>query len=89
MSCDCIDRVNADLAPRNATLLTNIFGAPRACITLQKLHEVRGKLPLLQASFCPFCGTQYPERTPFVPATADEGAERMDNGHNTGGGKMR
>lgn len=59
MSCDCIDRVNIELAPHGAELLTSMFRMPRAFIALHKLQKTRGKLPLLQASYCPFCGAQY------------------------------
>jgi hypothetical protein len=64
--CECIKRVDSDLAERdvNAAIETNIFGAPMALVRLYKVDEKkRGKVPLLQASFCPFCGEKYPART--------------------------
>lgn len=64
--CTCIFNIDADLLARgtNAAVLTNMLGHPRALVTLYKRKEKkRGRLPLLQASFCPFCGERYPEAT--------------------------
>lgn len=64
--CTCIDNIDADLLARgtNAAVLTNMFGHPRTLVMLYKHEEKkRGRLPLLQASFCPFCGERYPEAT--------------------------
>ncbi len=60
--CECISRINADLKERgiNAAIITNIFGTPHATISLYKVDDKkRGKLPILMASKCPFCGEKY------------------------------
>lgn len=60
--CNCIAETNAFLAQHNAEVLHNIFGTPRALVTLTKVDEKkRGKVPLMQGAFCPFCGAKYPE----------------------------
>jgi 5'-3' exonuclease len=70
--CDCINKMNELLVERNAQLITNMFGAPRAFLTLSKLDEKkRGKPPLLQPDYCPFCGEKYkslmePKSEPFL-----------------------
>jgi hypothetical protein len=60
--CKCIARVNADLIARgkNAEIRTNIFGTPRCLIVLDKVDNKRNRLPLLAATYCPFCGNKYP-----------------------------
>ncbi len=59
-ACTCIERVDNDLRSHNAAIETNIFGTPMALVRLYKIDEKkRGKIPLLQASFCPFCGARY------------------------------
>jgi hypothetical protein len=60
--CDCVDRLNGKLAEKNAAIVTNLFGPARTCVTLYKVDEKkRGRLPVLVASHCPFCGVEYPE----------------------------
>ena len=61
MMCDCIEIVDGRLAEHNATLLLPLFGKQRVFIPLTKKEGTkRGKLPFLQATFCPFCGEEYP-----------------------------
>lgn len=63
--CDCINKINKHLEPQNAIITVNFFDEPQAFISLSKRDkEKRGKLPLLLASFCPFCGEKYKEGTP-------------------------
>lgn len=58
--CDCIARVNVHLKEKNARILVNLFGEPHATITLSKIDEKkRTRLPIMMASYCPFCGTPY------------------------------
>jgi len=60
--CDCIKRMNGMLKEHNAAIVTNLFGHPMACVEMCKIEtKKRGKLPVLQASNCPFCGEKYPE----------------------------
>lgn len=61
--CDCIKNVNELLAAHNAVLVLPMFGAQRPFIeTTKREGSKRGKPPKMQASFCPFCGEQYPEK---------------------------
>lgn len=58
--CDCIAEVNARLAQDGGEVLTDMLTEPpRAFITTYR-RWARRKLPLVQATFCPFCGTVYP-----------------------------
>ncbi len=69
-SCDCIAETNRLLAAEghDAAVLTNLFGPPRAVVELYKPDSNRrGKPPVLQASFCPFCGVRYPARAAGIP----------------------
>lgn len=64
MSCDCAEKVDRKLKPRNARLARGFFVEPGSLklsppmIVLEKIAP-RGKKPLsLVASFCPFCGVK-------------------------------
>jgi len=58
--CGCISRLNKRLVEHNAIVMTNLIGRPRTVVTLDKLDtKKRGRLPILQASYCPFCGQEY------------------------------
>ena len=60
--CNCISDVNKMLAEHNAKLVLPMFGRQRPFIeTAKKETSKRGKQPLMQASFCPFCGEKYPD----------------------------
>lgn len=64
--CDCIQTTNELLErDHNSTLVVNLFGTPRAFISVTQLKTGRGqkKASLMIASFCPFCGEKYPEMT--------------------------
>ncbi len=65
-NCDCANAVNDRLKFSNAIISTNMLRTGiRACIVIEKLDLTkRGKrrrLPVLQATYCPFCGTKYPK----------------------------
>lgn len=62
--CKCIERVDEKLAEYNGLLLTNwLANPPRAMISICKKNErARQKPPLMEAAYCPFCGTKYKER---------------------------
>ena len=60
--CDCIERVNAKLAESNTKIMLPWFGLQRPFIESMKLDEKkRGKPTKVFATFCPFCGSKYPE----------------------------
>ena len=59
-SCKCREEMDAELEPFNAELLANLFGPFRAFVAVTKKTEKgRKKPPLVQATFCPFCGLKY------------------------------
>lgn len=61
--CDCITEVNKLLDEHNTTLALPMFGARRPFVQTEKLESTkRGKPPMMQATFCPFCGEKYPAR---------------------------
>lgn len=63
-SCRCIADTDVFLAKHNAAIETNMFGTPMTLVRLYKIDEKkRGRIPLLQASFCPFCGVKYERET--------------------------
>lgn len=62
--CNCIDEANKGLAEKNVQLdlAFNVRGDVRPQIVVEKIdRKVRGKVPMLLPSFCPFCGEKYPE----------------------------
>ncbi len=64
--CDCIQTINAELAPDhyvNATMAFRATEAARPIIDLirkdtWKRETRRGKTSFIVASFCPFCGVK-------------------------------
>lgn len=76
MPCDCIARVNEQLAALNAALdvplsidmKTGQTQPPKLTVAVCKRDtKKRGRLPVLFASYCPFCGVAYTEKTEEVP----------------------
>jgi hypothetical protein len=65
-NCDCIDKVNANLAEYNGALETNMLAdPPRALISVYKVSpRSRIKPPHVEATCCPFCGAAYQSKTP-------------------------
>ncbi len=67
--CDCVRTTDEALEKRgsNGRIIVNLFGPPRCTIGLykrnEKLRGAAGKLPVLMASYCPFCGEKYAEQT--------------------------
>lgn len=59
--CNCFSDVNAELAKSNGELLADFFTDPPRVFISTYRRKGRKKLPLVQASFCPFCGEKYPE----------------------------
>lgn len=63
--CKCFDQINEHLKPYHGELLCNLFGPPRAIVSTFQ-NRVNGRkpkmrMPLVFATFCPFCGTKYPK----------------------------
>ena len=65
--CGCIDKVNAALHAQGNALVVSLrivggdFEARAIVSTEAKDGPSRKKFPRLIASFCPFCGAEYPE----------------------------
>lgn len=63
MSCDCFERVNADLERDNTELVGVDFATsePRVLVATQRIQNLRdGKRAVeLVANHCPFCGASY------------------------------
>lgn len=61
--CDCIDKVNELLAPRNAELgvtFNLLTGQTFPRLTVNKIEtRKRGSAPLMIPTYCPFCGEPY------------------------------
>lgn len=74
--CKCIDKVNAKLAEYNGLLETNLLAnPPRAMISICKAVPRGKKPPLMEATFCPFCGAKYRERKPAAVTPRDRQGE--------------
>ncbi len=64
--CDCLDKIDADLKPEGQCADATMFGQRKATMMLIRTdkwkHENRrGKPTRIIATFCPICGTKYPE----------------------------
>lgn len=65
MACECIEKVDKLLAPRNTRLgLTIVFSNPMSelpTLVVEQIEKGRGKPKAVTMfpSFCPFCGTKY------------------------------
>lgn len=59
--CECISNVDGFLKDRNAFVNFNMLDkSPKAFVLLEKVDvKKRGKVPLMQATYCPFCGVKY------------------------------
>ena len=71
--CDCVKEINEKLKElpegKNTMLVTNLFGTPRAVIsTCKRDDKARGKVAILMATFCPFCGEKYQEAVTVADA---------------------
>lgn len=69
-SCNCIDQVNAQLRGSNAKLSQGLqidFKTGKSSMSPPMLvaekidSKIKKRLPSLLCSFCPFCGSKYPE----------------------------
>lgn len=58
--CDCTKAVNERLHFSGGEIMQDMMGAPYVFISTVKLPGKRGKLPLVAATYCPFCGKKYP-----------------------------
>jgi hypothetical protein len=62
--CGCIDRLDKLLAERNTSLVVTIPTAdlvPQVVLRTEIVEKRRGARPVcMVATFCPFCGKEYP-----------------------------
>jgi hypothetical protein len=64
--CTCLDQMNEHLRPYGGAVLTSLLSEPpRVFVATTHLESVKRKkkLPLVVATFCPFCGVKVPEDT--------------------------
>lgn len=62
--CNCFSQINEHLATYGGELLCNLFGPPRAIVSTYREPKKGGhrkKMPIVLATFCPFCGNKYPK----------------------------
>lgn len=60
--CKCLPMVNEKLTEYNGMLEINMLSNPsRAMVSVCKIISRGKKPPLMEASFCPFCGKKYPK----------------------------
>lgn len=63
MACNCIDDMNRLLGENgyeHVKISHNLLAMPKAIIETYETKKVRGKKPpVIQATFCPFCGVKY------------------------------
>lgn len=76
MACECVNKINALLAEQNAILVSTFSTPSRVVIDTAKVDpRVRGrKPPVMLATHCPFCGTEYSPK----PAAVAGQPERRD-----------
>lgn len=71
-ACNCAEVVDAKLAEHNTRLLRALCFRPpgeRLMIETEVVERKRGARPVsMFPSFCPFCGTKYPEPEEAVKA---------------------
>lgn len=61
--CNCITKIDEKLAEYNGILEINLLANPsRALVSVCKRFPRGKKPPLMEASYCPFCGKKYKER---------------------------
>lgn len=66
VACNCRDAINDELAKHGGELLASLFcDPPRLFVATTHRMDVKRKkkLPLVVATFCPFCGVRIPEDT--------------------------
>lgn len=63
MNCECVTKINADLAPKSACIATalsisNDLSTMKSLvlIRLERIPGTRSRLPEIACTYCPFCG---------------------------------
>jgi hypothetical protein len=71
--CGCFDRVNSGLFEHNGFLEMNLLASPpRAMVAVGKRSPRGRKAPLLEASYCPFCGDKYKDKKRALAQAQDK-----------------
>lgn len=66
--CDCIAKTNDLLRPHNAELSLNLIDPTYVVVATEKIDvKKRGRIPVMIASYYPFCGERYPGLQPACP----------------------
>lgn len=76
--CDCRAAINEHLRPHGGELLESLFSEPPrlfVATTYRANVKRKKKLPLVVATFCPFCGVRIPEDTGPLSKLQAKGAE--------------
>lgn len=60
--CNCVAKVNVNLAKYNTVLETTLFSFWALVRTGKVDRKKRGKPSTVAASYCPFCGNKYPSK---------------------------
>ncbi|MFH5924588.1 hypothetical protein [Roseomonas xinghualingensis] len=68
--CECISKVNADLAQHNTEIVSTLFQGWAVIETMKKDTKVRKKPVVVVATYCPFCGVEYQKRPTAQPTEA-------------------
>lgn len=69
--CNCIEKVNEKLREYNGALETNWLAQPsRTLVSVYKVVARGKKPPLMEATFCPFCGEKHKERKKSLAVVA-------------------
>jgi hypothetical protein len=59
----CFVQADKFLADKNARLATNLLNDSNVFVEVEKLDEkIRGRLPVMIATYCPFCGKKLETR---------------------------
>lgn len=74
MSCRCLDEMREELAAYNVRVVAQPTPAvpmpqPRVVIQTARIDPLRKGLPVLTASYCPFCGRPYQDLEAAAAAT--------------------
>ncbi len=65
-TCKCIDELNELLKEKNTRLVVSVSsktGAEKVAVYTERVEHRGGRVTVVVANYCPFCGVKYPEPT--------------------------